>query len=287
MRSILQRTPYLVVIVLALGATLGFSPTQESRELAQPAKAVTVPFEMLPSNHMVVNVKLNDKDKKFRLIFDLGSPVTLLTNRAAEDSGAVSKNTPKSLLFGIRSEAKLDSIELGELKSEKLPVVVMDHPTLKVLSGFLGKPIDGILGYTFFARYRTTIDYQAKQMTFTPVQFEVRDLLKDLPARMQGPKVARAIYLAPVGLWGFTVGSPTGGTDSQGVPIVSVVPSSPAATAGLRADDILTELDGRWTTSIADTYSAAARISPDRAVTVVVTREDKQITFFVTPREGL
>ncbi len=50
-------------------------------------------------------------------------------------------------------------------------MIVLDHPILKALGDFLGRPLDGIIGYTFFARYRTTIDYQARQMTFEPVDF--------------------------------------------------------------------------------------------------------------------
>jgi hypothetical protein len=262
-------------------------PQDVPKAVSAPAPAV-VPFEMLPSNHMVVNVKFNDKDKVFRLIFDLGSPITLLTNKAAEESGAVSKNSPKSIFFGIREQGvSVDKIELGELKGEKLPVMVMDHPTLKVLSGFLGKPLDGILGYTFFARYKTTIDYQTKKMTFTPVKFEVGDLMKDMTARMQGPKVAKTIYLASAGLWGFSVGAPTGGVHSEGVPITTITVRSPAAEAGLKVGDILTVLDGRWTTTIADTYAAAADAPPRQKVTAVVLRDGKEVTLSITPKEGL
>ena len=262
----------------------GAPPTHQ-----EPAAPAVVPFEMLPSNHMVVNVKFNGKDKVFRLIFDLGSPITLLTNKAAEESGAVAKGSPKSILFGIREKGgTVDKIELGELKGEKLSVMVMDHPTLKVLSGFLGKPLDGILGYTFFARYKTTIDYQTKQMTFTPVKaFEVGDLMKDMAARMQGPKVAKTIYLAPAGLWGFTVGAPTGGVHSQGVPITSVAPGSPAAAGSLQTGDVLTTLDGRWTTTIADVYAAAVDAPPRQQVSAVVLRDGKEVTLSITPKEGL
>jgi PDZ domain/Aspartyl protease len=260
---------------------------QASSVTASPVVTAVVPFEMLPSNHMVVNVKFNDKDKVFRLIFDLGSPITLLTNNAAEESGAVAKDSHRSMIFGIREPTTVDKIELGELKGGKLPVMVMDHPTLKALSGFIGKPLDGILGYTFFARYKTTIDYQTKKMTFTPVKFEVGDLMKDMTARMQGPKVAKTIYLAPAGLLGLTVGSPAAGLDSAGVPVTTVAVGSPAATAGLEVGDVLISLDGRWTTTIADTYAAAAGALPRQQVSAVVLRDGKEVTLSITPKEGL
>src|SRR4051812_672350 len=138
-----------------------------------PPTGAMVPFEMLPTNHMVVEAKLNGKGKTYRLIFDLGAPVTLLSGRAAEASGAIGSKAPRSFLFGARGEGKLDKLEVGDLTTEDLPVVVMDHPALSALGKALGRPLDGIIGYTLFARYRTTIDYQAKRMTFTPVNSRV------------------------------------------------------------------------------------------------------------------
>ena len=198
------------------------------------AEAAIVPFEMLPSNHMVVEAKLNGEGP-FRLIFDLGSPVILLSNRAAEASKAIPNNAPKSFLFGVRGEGKIKDLEVGELQADDLPVVVMDHPALKALGGMLGKPLDGIIGYTFFARYRTTIDYKTKQMTFTPVDAPVRDLMKDLPQRMMGPKVAKRRMLAPSGLWGLEVADHDQGLSGLGVPVKAVLAESPAAAGGLKA----------------------------------------------------
>src|SRR5918997_1721129 len=154
-----------------------------------PGKA-TVKFEMLPSNHMVVRARINGKGP-YRLVFDLGAPITLLSNRAGEASGVVKAEAPRSFLFSMRGEAEVKTLEVGDLTARDVPVIVFDHPLLKALGGFFRGPLDGIMGYTFFARYRTTIDYQARTMTFEPVDYEVRNLLKDLPERMAGPRVAR------------------------------------------------------------------------------------------------
>ncbi len=154
----------------------------------------------------------------------------------------------------------MKTLEVGGLSARDLPVIVLDHPTLPALGGFLGRPIDGIIGFTFFARYRTTIDYQKNEMTFEPVDYEVKDLMKELPNRLSGPRVARKRVLAPGGVLGLNVGPATEGS-SPGVPITTVLPDSPAAAAGLKVGDILTTLDGRWTTSVADAYAAAMRLA--------------------------
>ena len=245
-----------------------------------------MPFTLLPSNHMVVEAKLNGKGP-YRFIFDLGAPVTLLSNRAAEAAGAIDKDAPKSFLMGARGEGKIARVEMGELKAEDLPVIVLDHPALKALSGFFERPLDGIIGYTFWARYKTTIDYKDLKLTFAPVDFKVRDLMKDLPAQLSGPKVAKTIILAPRGLWGLVLEAPAGGIDSPGVPIKAVVPGSPAEVAGLKAGDVLTSLDGRWTTSIPDAYSAAEKAEPGVPTTAVFLREGKEVAVTITAREGI
>jgi membrane-associated protease RseP (regulator of RpoE activity) len=252
--------------------------------------AVVVPFEMLASNHMVVRAKINGEGP-YRLVFDLGSPVILLGGSAAESSRSIPKSAPRSFLFGTRGEGKIRTLKIGDLETKDLPVIVMDHPALKALGGALGKPLDGIVGYTFFAHYRTTIDYKEKTLTFVPVDFEVRDLVKDLQARMMGPKTAKTRVVAPRGLFGLTVAAMPGDDDraSSGVTITDVRENSPAASAGARVGDILTTLDGRWTTSVADAYAAAAAVAPGtgQGATLGVLRDGRELTLTVTPVEGL
>ena len=244
-----------------------------------------VPFEMLVSNHMLVEARINDKGP-FHLIFDLGAPITLLNNRSSEAAGVVKPDAPRSFLFGMRGEAVVDRLKVGRLSTEKLPVIILDHPVLKALEDVTGRPIDGIMGFTFFARFKTTIDYHAHEMTFEPITYEVRDLLKELPNRLMRPKVAERRILAPSGLWGLRVGEAAHGLDSQGVPIVKVLDGSPASTAGLKSGDLLCTVDGRWITSIADVYHAAAKVTPGRKINVLINRDGKELTLSITPSDG-
>ncbi len=287
-RPIFRLMPALAAAVLVSSLVFATGPGA-AQDAPRPkakaaAKKAVVRFEMLPTNHMLVTARINGKGP-YRLIFDLGAPITLLSNRAAEGSGTVRDDAPRAFLFGMRGEAQIEALEAGGLKVEKLPVVVFDHPVLKALGDMLGRKIDGIMGFTLFARYRTTIDYQTRQMTFEPVDYEVRDLLKDLPERMMGPKVARERVISPMGLWGLTLGEPTGGLDDPGIPIVSVAPGSPAEQGGLKPGDILTTLDGRWTTSIADAY-AAADAEPGEPAEAVILRGGQEVKLIVRPADG-
>ncbi len=263
-------------------------PTNRPAVEAEPvAEAVTVPFIMLPSNHMAVRSRINDRGS-YWLIFDLGAPVTLLSTRASKQAGVVEPNRPASFLFGMTGEEIVDEVQLGEATVDDLPVIVMDHPALNALSTFFIR-IDGIVGYTFFARYRTTIDYQAKTMTFAPTDNEARNLMEDLPAKLTGPKQASSRVLAPTGLWGLKLRERTG-LDDAGVTVALVIPGSPADRAGIEVDDVLAELDGRWTLSVPDAYEAAAeaRITLEHpGVPVTLLRDGKPIRVTITPRPGI
>jgi PDZ domain-containing protein/aspartyl protease len=304
-RASMRASVWATALIMSLGLSLARTGTGRAFEpqaaATAPARAqapappaakaeksktkAVVPFEMLPTNHMLVQARINDKGP-YRLIFDLGAPVTLLGNRVSEAAGVVKANAPRSFLFGMRGEAEVDKLQVGELTVAKLPVIVLDHPVLKALEDATGRRIDGLMGFTFFARYKTTIDYHAHQMTFEPIDYQIRDLLKELPERLMGPKVARHRVLAPASIWGLRLGEPTGGLDSRGVPIVKIHDGSPAALAGFKPGDVLITVDGRWATSIADVYRAAADVEPGRKVDVVIHRDGKEMTLAVTLADG-
>jgi len=285
--SLLLSSAALLGVWLGL-AEAGFGP-QTPVSSSTPAKAsakAVVPFSMLPSNHMVVQATINGKGP-YCLIFDLGAPITLLSNQVSEASGVVKADAPRSFLFSMRGEAEVAKFQVGDLTTTKLPVIVFDHPVLKILGDMLGRPVDGIIGFTFFARYRTTIDYQANQMTFEPIDFAIRDLLRELPNCLAGPKLIRRRVLAPRGFWGLRLARLAGNINSAGVLIVEVLPGSPAALARLKPGDVLTTLNNRWATSVADAYAAAAAVEPGREIRVVILRDGKEQTLMVRPADGI
>lgn len=291
--SVFRFATRIVVALLGLSpivvtASPGLDPQVTPPSTTKPATAqpaAVVPFVMLSTNHMLVEARINGKGP-YHLIFDLGAPVTLLSNRVSEATGVVKPNAPRSFLFGMRGEAEVEKLQVGELTATKLPVIVLDHPILKALEEMTGRPLDGLMGFTFFARYKTSIDYHAHKMTFEPIQYQVRDLIKELPDRLMGPKVAHERILAPLGIWGLRLGKPTGGISSPGIPILEVYDGSAAARAGLQPGDVLVSLDGRWTTSIADVFHAASDIAPGREVKVVLERGGKEHTFTLRPADG-
>src|SRR5262245_47470876 len=96
-----QRGRYrcLPALVSAVVAVFGWLPLVARADEALETKPVTVPFGLLKTQHMTVEVKINGKGP-YRLIFDTGAPVTLINNKVAKEAGVLPKNF-KQPLFAI------------------------------------------------------------------------------------------------------------------------------------------------------------------------------------------
>jgi len=252
-------------------------------------KPAAVPFELLKSQHMAVQVKINGKGP-YRLIFDTGAPVTLLSNKVAKEAGVFPKNyrpSPFAIFGAAQKQFKIEVLEMGALKVPKVDTMVMDHPTVGALATVLG-PIEGIVGFNVFAKHRTTIDYQSKTMTFVPVKYEPADMMKTVMAILMAPKSEKdkARILAPGGLLGLRV-EKNAGDEDVGVTVGAVFAEGAAAKGGLKAGDRLLTLDGRWTDSVEDCFYAASRLQPGRVVSAEILRDGKKITLQIAVRAGV
>jgi membrane-associated protease RseP (regulator of RpoE activity) len=274
----MKRTLQVTILVL-----LAALPAAAGEPKVKDGKSVEVPFDLLKTKHVTLDVKVNGKGP-YRVIFDTGAPMTVLNNALAKDAGI----TVKKALFGsLPTEVK--TLEVGGLKAEKLPVIIMDHPLVELMSKEkdIG-PLYGIVGFPFFARYKVTIDYKAKRMTFTPNGFDPPDVMKGLEEAVEGMLNGKAApqVLAPAAQWGL-VAEKGKDDDDAGVTVKEVLHGGAAAAAGLKAGDRLLTLDGRWTDSLADLYAAAGYVKPGTAVKVVITRDKKEMTLTVKPTAGL
>jgi hypothetical protein len=270
---------FFVAFAIALPARADDSSTE---------KAVTVPFELLRTKHIAVMVKVNGKGP-YRLIFDTGAPITLLDSTVGTEAGIVKKGKkPIINIFNTAGQVKIDKLEVGDLVAEKVAAVVMDHPTVEAISKVLG-PVHGLVGLPFFGRYKTTIDYQKKELTFTPNGHEPPDAMEAMMATAMGLVVREkppTKVLAAAAQWGLVVDKDSDDEDA-GVTIKKVMPASAAAEAGLKADDRLLTLDDRWTDSVADCYAAAAAVKPGKAVKLTIKRKSKEQQLTIAPRPGL
>jgi hypothetical protein len=254
---------------------------------ADELKPVRVPFDLLITKHMVIKVKINGKGP-YRMIFDTGAPISLVNSRVAKETGIINKDTrqPFFSLFGMVDETtQIKKLDIAGLKAEKVPVIVMDHPTVELISKLLG-PVEGIIGFPFFARYRMTLDYQAKAMTFLPNGYEPGDTLQKLINALMGGDDEGPRRLAPAALWGMVVARKTG-EETPGVRIEKVLAGSAASKAGLKAGDRLLTLDDRWTESVADCFEAASYVQAGTEVKIRIRRDNQEKELTITPQAGL
>src|SRR5262245_47975411 len=213
---------------------------------------------------MTMVVKGNGKGP-YKLIFDTGAPINLINNKVAKAADLL-KGVQRPLipLFGAMGDVKVKEIEIGTQKAENLPAMVMDHPTVGAISDAFG-PIEGIIGFPFFARFKMTLDYQARTMTMVPNGFKPPDVMQSMQqARVSvlGPAEGPLVLPSP-STWGLAV---TKKADDPGVTVTKVMPGGPAAAAGLKEGDRVLTIDGRWTDSVADTFNAAAGVKPGTEV---------------------
>jgi hypothetical protein len=277
----------LLTGLLALGFTSLLAADDKKEEKKdKSAKPVVVPFELLKSGHMAVDVKINGKGP-FKLIFDTGAPVTLVNNKLAKKAGLLEgKGKPAFSLFGAMGEVKIKDMDVGGAKTGDVSAMVMDHPTVELIGQKLGTPIYGLVGFPFFARFKMTLDYQTKTMTLAPSGYKppAGDLTRNMMQMLLSGGTPKA--LAPAAQWGVLAGKEAG-DEEDGVDVKSVVPDSPADKAGLKRGDRLLTLDGRWTDSLGDLYDAAGRVKPGTTVKVTVKRGGKEIELKVTPAKGM
>jgi hypothetical protein len=255
---------------------------------AEAAKPIVVPFELTPTGHMTVMVKVNGKGP-YKLIFDTGAPITLMNNKVAKEAGLL-KGIKKPLFtfFGSMGDVKVPELEVGGQKLKNTVAIVMDHPTVEAISKAFG-PIEGIVGFPFFARFKMTLDYQAKTMTFVPSGYEPPDVLKSMQAALMSGLMGGSdgpMVLSTSATWGLTVHKKDG-DDAAGVTVTKVLPKGPAGEAGLKVGDRLLTLDSRWTDTVADTFRAAGAIKPGKATIAVIKRDGKEMKLTIKPISGL
>ena len=105
-RSAWERGRFLAAVI-----ALPLIAVTLSAEDAPKPKPIVVPFELLDSKHLAVKIKINGKGP-YRVIFDTGSPVTLLSNKVAKEAGVVPKDAmqPAFALFGAMGQFPIKTL---------------------------------------------------------------------------------------------------------------------------------------------------------------------------------
>jgi PDZ domain/Aspartyl protease len=288
-------TKKMLAALLSLPLLLGPARAEDRPAAKAEPKPQAVKFELVPSGHFIVKVKVNGEGP-YNLIFDTGAPSTLISPKVAREAKLLDKAKDKPLIpiFGMMGQVKIPEFQVGDVVAHDVSAMIMDHPTVKLFSKEYEKKygsIEGIVGFPFFAKYRMTVDYAAREMTFVPSGYRggtdvMAELMQTVMNTMMNSSKPQPRIAAPAGLWGLELAK-TALDDDAGVDVKAVLRGGPAADAGLKVGDRILTIDGRWTDSIPDAYTAASFAKPGKPVAVVVKRDGKEVKLTVSPKTGL
>lgn len=280
----------LFALLLGFAAELPAVAQDKNPEPPKAEAPIVVPIELLPSRHFVVQVMLDGKGP-YRFILDTGAPLTIVNQKTAKEAGLTKKAGGGGLMamLGTMNQVLVPTMEIGSVKADKTTAVVMDHPTVQAISDAFKKdsgPIEGLIGFPFFARYSMTVDYQKKELTFIPNGFKPGDYLNDMMNSLSDvDKLNKPRVVKPAGVWGLEVVKEKD-DEKDGVTVKAVFADGPAAKAGVKAGDRLLTVDGRWTDTVGDAAVATSLVKAGKGVPVVVLRDGKEKTLTVTPAVG-
>lgn len=280
----------LFALLFGFAAALPAVAQDKNPEPPKAEAPIVVPIELLPSRHFVVQVMLDGKGP-YRFILDTGAPLTIVNQKTAKEAGLTKKAGGGGLMamLGTMNQVLVPTMEIGSVKADKTTAVVMDHPTVQAISDAFKKdsgPIEGLIGFPFFARYSMTVDYQKKELTFIPNGFKPGDYLNDMMNSLSDvDKLNKPRVVKPAGVWGLEVVKEKD-DEKDGVTVKAVFADGPAAKAGVKAGDRLLTVDGRWTDTVGDAAVATSLVKAGKGVPVVVLRDGKEKTLTVTPAVG-
>lgn len=204
------------------------------------------PMEILKTGHLRIHVKINDKGP-YPLVFDTGAPLNLLSNKIGKEANIKRKPGRSGIsLMGPMGEADIASLEWSGAIVKNVPAMILDHPTIKALSDHLG-PIEGIVGFPFFARFIMTINYQKAHVLLEANDFVPDDLMKNTMALMF-QRGTKPLSLPTLTTFGLLLSNETH-PKYHGLVIEDVLSGSPAEKAKLLKGDILIAVNQRWVDS--------------------------------------
>ena len=248
----------------------------------QPA---VVPIEVMPSGHLAIMAKINGRGP-YRFVFDTGAPTLLISERVAKLAAVLPPHfrRPFFTMLGNLGPHRAESIDLGHGgRLDGLVTDVWNHPTVDLLAREEG-PLEGIIGFPFFAHFRTTIDYKARTLTFVPCAYVPADIREQMQQRMEA---GEARVIDPAVSLGIRVAKDARDA-GPGVIVTDVPAGGAAADAGLMIGDRLLTLDGRWTDAVDDVYRAAESVDPAAtAVPATLSRDGRPAAVRIGVRHGV
>jgi hypothetical protein len=266
----------------------------------RPSAAISVPYKLTDTNHILIRVKINGKGP-YNFIMDTGAPAMFLRVPAAEKLGL---KTSKG------GYAMLDKLEIeGGVTLNHVQCVVETPYQIEGMNaiGASGVDLDGLMGYAILARFRLQIDLSKDHMLWTPVNYVPPPLptvraprptaaakdptdkkeanLESMGSVMKllGPLVKPKTFASKYR--GF-VGIELAG-DGDKVSVLRVLGGSPADKAGIEPGDVLVSVNRKSVHTVAAAQDAMSKTFAGETAKLVLDREDATLELNISCTEGL
>jgi hypothetical protein len=280
--------------LLCLGPPLGADEAKKADGKKSPT--FQVPYRLTDTYHVLVRAKINGKGP-FNFIIDTGAPALFVSTAVCKKLGVEADKDG----WGTFDRFEIEG-GVVETKAKGRVETPFQLEGMNAL-GMAGADIHGILGYSLLARYRMKFDFTKDRMTWTRLDFD-----PGLPKKLGGVKGAPGgldalgglmkmvgafigkkpvAQLTPRGFLGVELAPAKNKDQEDAVVIKAVLAKSPAADAGLKAGDLVSEFQGEEVSDIAEIQKLAAKVKAGQKVRFTVSRNGTAKKFVVTAGEGL
>jgi predicted aspartyl protease len=126
-----------------------------------------VRFRLFKPDHLIIVKGWVNGAGPFNLILDTGASMMVVTPEVARVA-AIEQAGRKAKAVGAKGRlaariVRVKSVRLGSVETRNLSAAIV---SLSALSGPLRLELGGIIGYNLLRRYRITIDYRTRTLSF-------------------------------------------------------------------------------------------------------------------------
>jgi len=259
--------------------------TRPAEEAKKPAGAsYQVPYRVTDTRHVLVRARINGKGP-FHFIVDTGAPSMFIGTAASRKLGVEADRNGWGTFDRFEIEGGLVMDKVRGRIDDVFQVESMNK------TGMAGVELHGILGYNVLAHYRLTFDFTKPKMTWQRIDFDpmVQETLAGkgpvdgIGGLMKGLaelKLERSTTMR--GFLGVEL------TEKAGAVLVTdVLADSPAAEAGLKTGDRISEISAKPIKSIAEAHRLVAAWGAGDEVEMTVVRDGKARSVRATLGGGL
>jgi hypothetical protein len=266
------------------------APLRADEETKIEAKAISVPYTITNTKHVLVRAKINGKGP-YNFIVDTGAPALFVSTAVCTKLGVKPDR---------RGWGTLDRFDIeGGVSLPKFKARVEDPFQLQGMNGLglAGAELHGIIGYTVLAKFRIELDLTNDKMAWTPLAFNPpapqglggRGAPAELDALGGIMKMVGALLgkqpqadVTTRGFLGLDLKD-----DDKGVVVKSLLDKGPADAGGVRVGDRITAFQGKTVRDTDGVRQLAAKVATGEKVKLIVERDGRSREISFVSGEGL